>query len=220
MDLFAASRDAIEAGSPLAYGLALLFGIASSFGPCAASRVVVVAGIAQGQRRTGAIIGSFLAGIVAVYILFAFALHAIGVAQILQSEILVLAASAFLIAAVVTFVLAYRADDGCDHRHVERPARSALAAFCAGTISALNVSPCCTPWLIMALTYSSAQGNAVYGAALMTVFAIGHGLPLLAYGGIARRAAALIEGWGLRRAMPLANTALLLFLSIYYAVQI
>ena len=210
----------------MAFALAFLFGMLSSVGPCIATRLVVVTGVARTTRASmTAVIGAFLVGLLSVYVLFALAVHLIGFAQLVQSQVLGLAAVAFGIAGVVVFVQSYR--DSRDHEHaheecaVERkPQRTGiLGAFGIGVLSAVNFSPCCTPWLLMALTYTSMQGNALYGAALMVVFGLGHAVPMLAYGHVAGRLATLFSRVGATSVLPLLNSAFLFCLAIYYGVQ-
>jgi thiol:disulfide interchange protein len=68
------------------------------------------------------------------------------------------------------------------------------------------------------LAYTSQSGDALYGSALLAIFAFGHTLPLLGVGGGARRLAVLFSNGNVTSAVSTAAAALMLALSAYYAV--
>ena len=55
-------------------------------------------------------------------------------------------------------------------------------AFLAGMFFGLVMSPCATPVLAVIITYVASKGQPIYGAALLFIYGIGHGLPLLIVG--------------------------------------
>ncbi len=62
-------------------------------------------------------------------------------------------------------------------------ARDLPGAFLLGLVSGLGVSQCATPVLAVILTYVMAQQSGVlYGAALLFIYALGCGLPLVLVG--------------------------------------
>ncbi len=57
-----------------------------------------------------------------------------------------------------------------------------LGSFGAGLLFGLVASPCATPVLAVLMTYVAGQGVLWYGALLLFVYGLGHGLPLLIAG--------------------------------------
>lgn len=55
-------------------------------------------------------------------------------------------------------------------------------AYLAGLFFGLAMSPCATPVLAVIITFVASKGQPVYGAALLFVYGLGHGLPLLLVG--------------------------------------
>ncbi|WP_394178680.1 protein-disulfide reductase DsbD [Marinomonas posidonica] len=60
--------------------------------------------------------------------------------------------------------------------------RASLGVFIAGILATLIVSPCVTAPLAGTLLYISSQGDALYGAFILFVMALGMGVPLLLVG--------------------------------------
>lgn len=218
-DLFLASRHAIESGAPLAFGLALLFGALSSVGPCAFARLSILSGFGSAKPRDRVLVVSlFLIGLTSVYVAFAFALQLLAWTQIAQRQLLAAAAIGFGIAGIVA---AWRAISPETHEHShERSRRGLVAALGLGALSACNLSPCCMPWLIMALSLTSLHGHSWYGAALMIPFSIGHALPLFAYGRLGGLFGDTARRFGLSQIIAIGGAAFLLLLCGYYAVQV
>lgn len=163
---------------------------------------------------------AFLVGLSAVYVGFAFAIRFLGVVQIVQSQIAVLATAAFVGAGIFALYSILRPPA---HNHACDPKSNRSTVFGmagVGALSALNFSPCCAPWLIMALTYTNMQGNALYGAVLMVVFSIGHAVPMLVFGRVLHDLTGWLERRSLGTYIAPVNCALLFFLALYYGVQI
>jgi len=57
-----------------------------------------------------------------------------------------------------------------------------LTAFSAGLLFSLAIAPCATPILLGVLTLVAMQGELFYGGALMFIYGLGAGLPLLFIG--------------------------------------
>lgn len=55
-------------------------------------------------------------------------------------------------------------------------------AFVLGILLGLILSPCATPVVAVILTYVASKGNAYLGGALLFVYSLAHGLPLMAAG--------------------------------------
>ncbi len=57
-----------------------------------------------------------------------------------------------------------------------------LGSFGVGLLFGLVASPCATPVLAVLMTYVATQGELWYGAVLLFIYGLGHGLPLLIAG--------------------------------------
>jgi len=57
-----------------------------------------------------------------------------------------------------------------------------FSSFLIGLLFGLAASPCATPVLAVIITYVASTGNYYYGASLLFVYGLGHGLPLIAAG--------------------------------------
>jgi cytochrome c-type biogenesis protein len=82
-----------------------------------------------------------------------------------------------------------------------RPAASSRDSFLLGLPLGLAACPACTPMLIPIATAATVSGGPAYGAALLFLFGLGRGVPILA------AAASLHALQRLRRLVPLGLTA-------------
>jgi cytochrome c-type biogenesis protein len=95
----------------------------------------------------------------------------------------VVAAVCFLIGLQMLGVLGFTMPAWLDGTRQRVNARGLPGAFLLGLVSGLVVSQCATPVLAVILTYVMAQQSGViYGAALLFLYALGCGLPLVLVG--------------------------------------
>ncbi len=95
----------------------------------------------------------------------------------------VVAAVCFLIGLQMLGVLEFTLPAWLDGARQRVSARGLPGAFLLGQVSGLVVSQCATPVLAVILTYVMAQqSGVVYGAALLFLYALGCGLPLVLVG--------------------------------------
>ena len=203
---------AAAAGSPSAYPLVFVAGLATSIGPCVAPRYVAVAALAQASRRPVVIVGAFVAGTALTYVALAIVAAAVG--QLWSASHAVYAGFA-LILAVAGVAALVRADGrrGCAHLHAR-----AGGPFLLGATSALVVSPCCTPVVAALAGLTALAGHTGTAIALSATFALGHGSPLIAAGLLGARIAPLFARAAASQAPGIVSGALLLALAAYYGI--
>jgi cytochrome c-type biogenesis protein len=80
-----------------------------------------------------------------------------------------------------------------------------IGSVILGLLFGVVSSPCATPVLAVILTYVASQGNPVYGASLLFVYALGHCILMLAAGTFAGMARVMIESKGLARFSMIAR---------------
>ncbi|HET9392958.1 MAG TPA: cytochrome c biogenesis protein CcdA [Candidatus Rubrimentiphilum sp.] len=215
MDVTSSALLAIGRGNAYAPVLAFAAGLAGSFGPCAASRLVAVAacGSNKSLRESAFAAGSFVAGLVLAYLLFALAGSLIWEAFRYSGEIYAIAA-VFLAAGGLAAVI--RAPAECVHSQVHWR-RSSGSMFLLGASSALMVSPCCTPIVLASIAYAGVTGL-WFSCAAIACFALGHAFPvaLVAIGGSVLRP--LLTHPNVQGATSMIGGSLLLGLAGYYVV--
>ncbi len=188
IDAVGMTYRAIGTMSPLAWPLAFACGAAGSVGPCVAPRFIALAGFTFGVHRTKAlaITAAFAGGIMTAY-------ACLGSVVSLLSH--VAAFSTVMYAAIAIALVVYGGAmllrepkdhaPGCGGEassDCKPHAHSLGGVFLLGAASTLVISPCCTPVALGILALAASSGNAVYGSALLAVFALGHALPLLFIG--------------------------------------
>lgn len=68
------------------------------------------------------------------------------------------------------------------HAIADEKLKHKVTAFSAGLLFSLAIAPCATPILLGILTVVAMQGELFYGGALMFIYGLGAGLPLLLIG--------------------------------------
>lgn len=183
IDLF---TEALAGHSPLLWVIAFVSGIVAVATPCVLPMVPVVLGIigagssdARGQaaRRSAA----FVAGIVMTYCAFGFIAGATGgmAGAIFQVTAVHYVMSALFIALACAMFGAYELQLplALRQRLAQVGGASTVGASGAGAAAGLLALPCTGPVLAAILAVVGTEGNAVFGAGLLTVHALGFGLP-------------------------------------------
>lgn len=214
IDPLSGALDAVAAGSPFAYPLALGAGVVTSVGPCVAPRYVAIAALAHGARRPRLVIAAFVMGVVGAYVTIGFATTAL--AALRASSTYVYAALALALGTAGAVTLLRNAGDG--HRHTGRVSAGAGGPFLAGASCALVVSPCCTPIVAGIAGLTVLSGRPAQGALLLAAFAAGHVLPLLGVASLGARCATLLAHRAAANAGAIVGGTLMLALAGYYAV--
>lgn len=179
--------------------LLLMFsgGLLLSFSPCTLPMLPILAGIIARQHTSSALRGFFLAlsyvfGVATVYALMGFVVGFFGQQVNLpglfqQPVVLIVFALLFLALALSLFGLfELRLPAALQSRFDALSRRQKTGAlggsFMIGLFSALVVSPCVSAPLFGVLLKISTSGEALFGAALLFVMALGMGVPLLILG--------------------------------------
>jgi cytochrome c biogenesis protein CcdA len=216
MDLYAQSVGAISEHSLYAPVLVFAMGVLSSVGPCVAPRFMALAACVTGNKNAATTVAAFVGGLIAAYVLFGAAISLVADLQVFASSIYAVVALALVIGGMYTLWHA-RAAGHCDHPPVPGVLtwwRTALF----GASFAFVVSPCCTPFIIAILVLTARMGSPALGMGLLAVFALGHCVPLLAYGIAGGRLNTLLARFRLDQAAAIASGTLMLALGAYYVV--
>jgi cytochrome c-type biogenesis protein len=184
-------------GLALAFGIAFLGGVVAGFGPCILPMLPVVFGYVTGRVgesppaarggawREGLLLSSVF--VVGMSLFFA----AIGATAAALGHALLVGAWAYYVAAGICVVLGLQMlgvvslpfDRLNRFIPTRRPERRGLpGAFLLGVLFGAVASPCSTPILAAIATIAATRGSVAEGAALLFVYGLGKGVPLMALG--------------------------------------
>jgi cytochrome c-type biogenesis protein len=158
---------------------------------------------------------AFVAGFTAVFVAFGIGAAFLGGVLLENRRPLEIAAGVFVILAAITFVgLPLPRLFAAERRLQLRQGPGGLVtAGLAGAAFGTGWIPCVGPTLAAILTLSAGQGGAVEGAALLTAYSLGLGVPMLLFGLVFTRslglAHALRRHW---RAVNVGSAVLLVVL--------
>ncbi|MBC5816224.1 MAG: sulfite exporter TauE/SafE family protein [Candidatus Eremiobacteraeota bacterium] len=209
------SLQAIALGRPSAFALVFVAGAATSVGPCAAPRLIAISGLNatgdKGGMRANA--AAFVSGLIVAYASFGVFASLLGRVTTFSHWIYIALGMGLAAGAVAT--LTFRRGE---HSHdVREPTKASPgAAFLLGGSFAFVVSPCCTPLVVGILAYCSQIHNAMYGAGLLSVFALGHAVPIVALASGTALISRALRRLNLEEALRVVGGALMLALSGYY----
>lgn len=187
-----------SASGPAAFGIAFLGGVLAGFGPCILPMIPAVFGyitgsVGRGESegvKTAAPVRGLVLSIVFV-IGMSLVFSAIGAVAGLLGRALIFGTWTYYAAAAVCVVIALQMLEvirlPVDRLNallpVRRPERRGLVgALLFGMLFGLVASPCSTPILAAIAALAAASASAGTGAALLFVFGIGKGVPLLLLG--------------------------------------
>lgn len=228
IDPISAAEAAIASGSPAAVGLAFAAGLCTSLGPCVSPRYLAVTAIASGYSRPLAPTLAFVGGLIGAFMLLGLGAGILGSVVGLSTPLYAVLAAGLIAAGLVTIVRARPAVGpaaccGTGRRPPGVPAlrhRSYGGIFLMGAVSALVVSPCCTPVIASIVALSSAIGRPLLGSLALASFALGHALPLCFAGSVTtyvRRCVSIRIG---AQAPAIVTGALMLALGAYYGLLV
>ncbi len=94
-----------------------------------------------------------------------------------------------------------------------------LGAFGVGLLFGLVASPCATPVLAVLMTYVAGEGVLWYGALLLFIYGLGHGLPLIIAGTFTAVLKSLprLQKWG--HNITYLSGCLLIILGLYFFIR-
>lgn len=180
----------LQTASPWAFFLALVAGILTSIGPCNVAMVPLVIGYVGGgkpvtRQRAFVLSLTFVMGLSITFV-------ALGVVATLVGGMFggttrvwyyLVAAVCILIGVQMLVGFELPALPGVGRLRERITLQGIPGALSLGLASGLVASQCATPFLAAILTYVMAQkGALVYGAALLFVYALGRGVPVVLAG--------------------------------------
>lgn len=180
---------AISGISPLSLILVYLGGILTSVSPCVLTMIPVMIGYIGGYtggEESSKIKGFGLSAICVLGMSVTFSIF--GIVAVMLGKVFgqignawyyVLAAVAIIMGLQLLGVI-----------NLQFPTLSKLpvkkggivSTFLIGMLFGLVMSPCATPVLAVIIAYVASTGNLIYGAVLLFVYGLGHGLPLIVVG--------------------------------------
>ena len=180
---------ALQNVSLLAFLLVFTGGVVTSIGPCNIATIPLIVGYVGGSRdlpRTRAFVLSlaFAIGLALTFML-------LGVAAALISGLIgasihwwyyLVAGICFLIGLNMLGVLNLNLPLWFGGLREKIGLKGIPGALALGLVSGLVASQCATPVLAAILTYVMAKGALLYGAALLFVYALGRGVPVVLAG--------------------------------------
>lgn len=214
-------RAALAGGSLVALPLAFVGGLVAGFNPCCmplypAAAATCCARCEETQAPVVKRAGAFVLGV-------ALSTAALGVIAALAGKAMTgLGGWVSYVIAVVPLVMGMWILGWLKMPRLFRvPAlrpTGVLGALVAGLLMSLVFAPCATPILASVLSYAAYKGSVPYGAALLLVYGIGAGIPILLVGTAAGGLAARLEARGWRPWVDRAAGTLLLGMGFYLLV--
>lgn len=179
-----------------AFGVAYVGGIVAGFGPCVLPMLPAVFGYVTGHvadaelpRRSAwfrglALSATFVLGMALLFAVIGAAAGAIGHAIIVGAWAYYAVAAICLVLGVQMLGLINIPFDALNRFLPKaRPSRRGfVGAFLFGVLFGVVASPCSTPILAAIATIAAARGSATQGAALLFVYGLGKGAPLMLLG--------------------------------------
>ncbi len=177
-------------GKLLVFGLVFLGGVVTSIGPCNIAMIPLVVSYVGGtaaptRGRAFSLSLGFAVGLATTFMLLGV------IAALLGSALTGLAGSGYYLLAFICFglglsmlgALEINLPGGLTGLRERIGWRGLPGAYALGLVSGLVASQCATPVLLAILTYVMVQQTAiVYGAALLFVYALGRGVPIVLAG--------------------------------------
>ena len=209
--------------SPLAYVAVFLGGVLTSLGPCNLSMVPVIIGYVGGQhevtRRRGFWLATFFTlGSSLTFVLLGLVAAKIGALFGTQKAILYwfVAVVCLLIGLSLLGVLHVSFDFLARLRPTRVVKTGLLGALLLGLVVGLAGSQCGTPVLVAILGIAMAKGKLAYGAALLFVYGLGRGVPIVLAGTFTGVVKALpsLQRW--TRWMERAAGVVLIAIGLYF----
>ncbi len=172
-------------------------GFASAFSPCILPLVpAIIALISGGEeitpRRGFSLSLSFVLGMAVIYSSLGLLAGSAGAAFRFSPFWYYLAAAVSLVMGLKLLgVLKFDFSFG---HSIKRPEVKGLpGAFVLGAIYGVASSPCSTPFLAVVLALSAAHGKALWGAFMLFIYSLGHGILILLAGTLAALASKLLS---------------------------
>ncbi len=215
MDIVAQLHDALKGGNLLALPLSLIGGLIAGFNPCClalypAAAATCCTGTACSPRRSFLHAVAFLFGM-------AMALSLLGLAAGILGRITGPGIVWRYLIAAIPIIMGLNLL-GWISLPLDRLAKFTAqggGAFGTGFTLSLVIGPCGTPLLAAVLSYAVYNGGLIYGAALLFLYGVGVGTPMLLVGVFTGHIAQKMELAGLKHWIVGAAGASLILLGFY-----
>jgi cytochrome c-type biogenesis protein len=213
----------LQTASLLGYLLVFLGGVITSIGPCNMATIPLIVGVVGGSTnlsrpRSFALSLAFAVGLAITFMLLGvFASLVGGLIGGASLWYYLVAAICFVIGLQMLGVLNIQLPMWLGGIREQISLKGVPGALVLGLVSGLVASQCATPVLAAVLTYvMSQEGNLLYGAALLFIYALGRGVPVVLAGtftGALKRMQALGRWSG---AIEKASGAIVLAVGLYF----
>ncbi|MFA5866970.1 MAG: cytochrome c biogenesis protein CcdA [Actinomycetota bacterium] len=220
-------------GIPIAtYPGAFLWAAASGiFSPCMWAMFPIVLSYVAHETAKGespksqgfVLSASFVAGMTLVYTAMGVAVSLVGGNLPVSQSYISLFAGIMLVLIGLNFLGVYQIRLPAFMNAAPKPTRrkGVVGAFILGMFGAVFMGNCGIGFLMPVLTVVLEKGNVLYGATMLFIFGIGHGLPLLFLGTLAGFANAwLKKAQAAKKYVDIASGIILIAVGIYYLTQI
>ena len=180
----------LQTGSLIAFLLVFLGGIVTSIGPCNVAMIPLIVGYVGGsanlsRARSFALSLTFAVGLAITFVMLGVAATLVGglIGGASRVWYYVVAGVCFILGLQMLGVLSLPMPQGLARLRERIRLKGLPGALMLGLVSGLVASQCATPALAAILTYVMAQQSALlYGAALLFVYALGRGVPIVLAG--------------------------------------
>ena len=179
----------LQTASLLAFVLVFLGGVVTSIGPCNIATIPLIVGYVGGSHnltrpRSFALSLAFAVGLALTFMLLGVAAALIGglIGAATRWWYYLVAAICFVIGLNMLGVLRFNLSMAFGGLRERIGLKGIPGALALGLVSGLVASQCATPVLVAILTYVMAKGALMYGAALLFVYALGRGVPVVLAG--------------------------------------
>jgi cytochrome c-type biogenesis protein len=181
--------ETLQSVSLLGFVLVFLGGLVTSLGPCNIATIPLIVGFVGGsadlsRRRSFGLSLAFALGLAVTFMLLGVAAALIGglIGAATNWWYYLVAVICFVIGLQMLGVLQLPIPTWFGRLRERVTFKGALGAFALGLVSGLVASQCATPVLAAILTYVMLKSAIVYGAALLFVYALGRGVPVVLAG--------------------------------------
>ncbi len=181
--------ETLQSFSFFGFVLVFLGGLVTSLGPCNVATIPLIVGFVGGfrdlsRRRSFSLSLAFALGLAVTFVLLGVSAALIGglVGVAIRWWYYLVAVICFVIGLQMLGALQLQIPTWFGRLRERVKIKGVPGAFALGLVSGLVASQCATPVLAAILTYVMLKGAIVYGAALLFVYALGRGVPVVLAG--------------------------------------
>jgi cytochrome c-type biogenesis protein len=165
----------------------------------------------------------FVAGMTLVYTIMGAAVSLIGSVLPVPQSYISLFAGLMLILVGLNFLGVYQIRLPAFMNAAPKPTKrkGVVGAFILGMLGAVFMGTCGIGFLMPVLTVALEKGNVLYGASMLFVFGVGHGMPLILLGTLAGIASSwLKKAQSAKKYVDIASGIILIGVGLYYLWQV